>query len=147
VENVPYRRGVGFMKFLENGSRPQPPTSPHARVHIHIGLVTFLENGSRPQPPTSHDRCHDDMKCCVVVLPASDGEYDETFDGCAYVYIYTHGCVCVYVCVYMYIRAARHLMAARMYIYTHIYMHTHPYTHTHACTSTYNAGRDATDMA
>ena len=22
------RRGVGFMKFLENGSRPQPPTSP-----------------------------------------------------------------------------------------------------------------------
>jgi len=21
------RRGVGFMKFLENGSRPQPPTS------------------------------------------------------------------------------------------------------------------------
>jgi len=23
------RRGVGLIKFLENGSRPQPPTSPH----------------------------------------------------------------------------------------------------------------------
>jgi len=28
--NVKYhlRRGVGFIKFLENGTRPQPPTSP-----------------------------------------------------------------------------------------------------------------------
>jgi len=26
------RRGVGFMKFLENGSRPQPPTSPYTYV-------------------------------------------------------------------------------------------------------------------
>ena len=28
------RRGVGFMKFLENGSRPQPPTSPAAAQYI-----------------------------------------------------------------------------------------------------------------
>jgi len=28
------RRGVGFMKFLENGSRPQPPTSPlESNIH------------------------------------------------------------------------------------------------------------------
>jgi len=29
------RRGVGFMKFLENGSRPQPPTSQcYIRLHL-----------------------------------------------------------------------------------------------------------------
>ena len=31
------QRGVGFMKFLENGSRPQPPTSP-----LRLVSVVFL---------------------------------------------------------------------------------------------------------
>jgi len=29
------RRGVGFMKFLENGTRPQPPTSAVNATSIH----------------------------------------------------------------------------------------------------------------
>jgi len=28
------RRGVGFMKFLENGTRPQPPTSRHSPIYV-----------------------------------------------------------------------------------------------------------------
>jgi len=34
--------------------------------------------------------CHDDVNSFVVLLPASDVDYGETFDGCTYVYIYTH---------------------------------------------------------
>ena len=30
------RRGVGFMKFLENGSRPQPPTSLSMRYTVQF---------------------------------------------------------------------------------------------------------------
>ena len=38
------RRGVGFMKFLENGSRPQPPTSMIYPHHISIPPPLLLPN-------------------------------------------------------------------------------------------------------
>ena len=38
------RRGVGFMKFLENGSRPQPPTSPIVSLFC-LYLANLLQWG------------------------------------------------------------------------------------------------------
>jgi len=49
------RRGVGFMKFLENGTRPQPPTSPvdtnvSWRLGIHVSDKTHLDNSREVSP-------------------------------------------------------------------------------------------------
>ena len=42
------RRGVGLINFLENGSRPQPPTSPY-----HI-----LQDGLRDDKTLSKETSH-----------------------------------------------------------------------------------------
>ena len=41
-------RGVGFMKFLENGSRPQPPTSPSEALSVGPSASALLGNLLRP---------------------------------------------------------------------------------------------------
>jgi len=58
------RRGVGFMKFLENGSRPQPPTSrPFALLSYSLLLLIICLCPS--PPPLTHT--YNSVELCNVL--------------------------------------------------------------------------------
>ena len=78
------RRGVGFMKFLENGSRPQPPTSPHTR--------TCTE--------TNTDRDTDKLKRLLFV---SHSHTDRGIYVYINMYIYLHTPVNIYIHIHIYV--------------------------------------------
>ena len=126
------RRGVGFMKFLENGSRPQPPTSRvnyvlsfedmHTHTHRHTERYRDIER-LRHKHTHIHRHTHIHLHNTPVVLWACKSSSRHLCKLCFMIWGHAH----------THIHSERDRAIERL---RHKHTHTHIHRHTHILDTT-----------